>query len=306
MSHNTSLRVMTYNIGGGRKNRGGRKGDGYDLNGEVLEVVRKWNPDVLGLQECIEWTDVDLCKHSYGQEIADALGHGQNYYFGRTLSMKENFHVRKEIMLYGLYNDWQDWAQGNAISMKYSFTRLGEPGGPGDPQNIALYRPPVYEGSRDTDPRYAVLARANIDGVYPYVVCTHLTTLVGERGGEMRELPGRLSEAQGMRYQQAKNLIELLRPKLEENQVIVLMGDFNAGPNEASVASVLEGEGGFHLLSPRNNVATHPKLPNPIDHVLIYPPQQFDLARCSCWIDDSDVAHAASDHLPVVADLVLK
>ena len=37
-----------------------------------------------------------------------------------------------------------------------------------------------YEGSRDSDPRYVILARIK-QPPYPFVVNLHLTTLVGER-----------------------------------------------------------------------------------------------------------------------------
>ena len=35
---------------------------------------------------------------------------------------------------------------------------------------------------------------------FPFVISTHLTTLLGERGDPEREIPGKAEEAQAMRY----------------------------------------------------------------------------------------------------------
>jgi len=240
-------------------------------------------------------------------EIAEALGarDDPSYYFGKTLSLRENLQVKKAVMLFGLYQDWDDWAQGNALYARHGFVRFGRPEEPGWPRNVPIYRPPVYEGTRDTDPRFAIIARARFPGLDPYVVCTHLTTLYGERGGELREIPGKSNEAQMLRFQQAKILLELLRPKMEERKVILLMGDFNAGSQEACISSVLEREGKFIRLVPRQDIPTHmpdhPKVPNAVDHILVYPRER--VKAYSCWIDNSDEARGASDHLPVVADI---
>jgi endonuclease/exonuclease/phosphatase family metal-dependent hydrolase len=297
MSHENPIRVVTYNIGGARKDFGS------DIS-EILETIRKLSPDILGLQECTEWCDADNNKHSFGRQIAEALGHDQNYYFGKTLSLQENLQVKKAVMLFSIYNDWEDWEQGNALYAKHGFERLGSSGIPGHPRNIPLYRPPTYEGTRDTDPRYAIVARVKCPNASLYVVCTHLTTLLGERGGEIREIPGKSSEAQMLRFHQAKSLLDLLKPILNKNEIIILMGDFNASYKEACISSVLEGEGGFLRIIPKNDISTHPKAHNAVDHILIYPKDR--MVDYSCWIVDSDIAKVASDHLPVVADIVFK
>jgi endonuclease/exonuclease/phosphatase family metal-dependent hydrolase len=297
MLQNTPIRVMTYNIGGGRKDFGSDPR-------HVLEIAQELSPDILAVQECIEWNDAENVKNSFAQQIAETLGYGENYFFGKTLSLQENLQERKAIMLFGLYNDWEDWAQGNALYSKQGFVRLGDPNTSGHPRNISIYKPQVYEGTRDTDPRYAILGRARFLDLSPYIVCTHLTTLIGERGGEMREIAGKSNDAQLLRFEQTKRLLDLLRPKIEDEQIIILMGDFNARADEACISSVLESEGGFVRLIPQNDISTHPKVEKAVDHILVYP--QDKVLSYSCWVDDSDLARGASDHLPVIADIVFK
>ncbi len=297
MSQNIPLRVMTYNVGGGRKDFGS------DLK-DVLELTKKISPDVLALQESVEWFDANGVKNSFAYRVAETLGYGENYYFGKTLSLQENLQEKKAIMLFSLYNDWEDWAQGNALFSKPGFVRFGDPGKLGHPRSVPIYMPLMYEGTRDTDPRHALIARVNFLNLSPYVVCTHLTTLTGERGGEMREIAGKSNEAQIMRFQQTKKLLDILRPKLINGEVIILLGDFNAKANEACISSVLEEEGGFTRLIPKNDISTHPKIDSAVDHIFVYPRDK--ILSYSCWVDDSDIAQGASDHLPVIADIIFK
>jgi endonuclease/exonuclease/phosphatase family metal-dependent hydrolase len=217
-------------------------------------------------------------------------------------------HVKKPLFVHGIFSDWQDWTKGNAILSRWEFVRLGDSSKPGAPQNVPLYRPPQYRGNRDTDPRYALVARLNRPAIFPYVVGVHFTTLVAEREleGGPRPLPGRVEAAEVLRFGQARRLLDLLRVHvLERGEVVFLLGDFNAVADEPCIASVLEAEGGFVGLTPSNGPrATHPKAPGPIDHVLVSPRSR--LVAHECWIIDDPVARGASDHLPVVADLTVK
>ncbi len=297
MSPKTHLRIVTYNIGGGR--------DEFDATTHgILTAMQHLSPDVLGIQECTEWIDADRARHNFCDRVEETLHLSQPSFFGKTLSLRENFSPKKSIMLTGVYQDWQDWAFGNALCSRYPFTRLGNPEVPGTPQNLSIFKPQVYEGTRDTDPRCAIIGRLKCQDFSPFIVCTHFSTLVGERGGKAKEIPGKFDEAQALRFQQARRLMELLKPRLAQRQAIILMGDFNAGPKEACISAVIEGEGGFVRLVPRSETPTHPKVPLPVDHIFVFP---ADLVEdYTCWVDDSTVSRRASDHLPVAADLVFK
>ena len=76
-------------------------------------------------------------------------------------------------------------------------------------------------------PRYALLARIQADAVSPFIIGTHLSTLVGERGGSEREIPGKAAEAQKMRFEQTRHLLDLVREHvLKTGELGVLDGRF--------------------------------------------------------------------------------
>ncbi len=285
---------MTYNIGGGRKDFGSSLGN-------IIQVVRDTAPDILVVQEAARYQDADGNWHSSLDQTAqvDELQVKNHVHFERTLSMREHVHVQKALFVEGIFNDWQDWQQGNAILSRWEFVRMGDASKPGVPRNVPLFQAPRYLGNRDTDPRYALLARVNKPPIFPFVVGTHFTTLVGERGAH--SLPGKDKQAQSMRIEQARRLLDLLRDHvLEREEIVFLLGDFNAVASEPCISSVLEDEGGFvHLVPTEGPKATHPKVSEPIDHIFMYSGNR--LLDYKCWIVDS----GASDHFPVVADVTI-
>lgn len=291
------LRLMTYNIGGGRKDFGSALDD-------VIRVIQENSPDILVLQEAVEWLDAEQCWHSTASTIARALGYTKGLHFGPALSMQGYFHTSRAIFVHGVFNDWLDWKHGNAILSRWDFVRLGDPSKTGEPRNIPLFRPLQYEGNRDTDPRYALLARIQADAVSPFIIGTHLSTLVGERGGSEREIPGKAIEAQKMRFEQTRHLLDLIREHvLKPGKLVFLMGDFNATIHESCIADVLVAEAGFVRLIPENDhTPTHRfKVQEPIDHIFVYP--AYRLVVHECKIIDTPDADRASDHRPVVADV---
>jgi endonuclease/exonuclease/phosphatase family metal-dependent hydrolase len=294
----TKFRLMTYNIGGGRE-------DFRSKFGGVIEVIREASPDILAIQEVAEFQDADGAWHSTLSQIAQAGEFGKHIHFGPTICMREHMHVQQPLFVRGIFSDWQDWRKGNVILSRWEFVQLGDPSKPGTPRNVPLYQTPLYQGNRDTEPRYALIARINKVPVFPFVLGVHFTTLVAEREQERGScpLPGRAEEAQILRFRQAKRLLDLLRERvLERGEVVFLLGDFNAVASEPCIASVLETEGGFvHLTPSKGPDATHLKALGPIDHILVYPRNR--LVEYQCWIIDSLTARRASDHLPVVADV---
>jgi endonuclease/exonuclease/phosphatase family metal-dependent hydrolase len=290
----SQFRLMTYNIGGARRDFGSALPD-------VIKVISEESPDILVVQEATEFQDADGIWHSALARIAEAGEFENHVHFGPTLSMREHMHVGKTRFVQGIFNDWQDWKQGNAILSRAEFVRLGDPSTPGLPRNVPLYVTPLYQGNRDTDPRYALLARVDVAPIFPFVVGVHLTTLVAERGSH--PFPGRAEEAEILRFKQTRRLLDLLKEHvLAPGEVVFLLGDFNAVASEPCISLVLETEGRFVRLIPSNGeIATHPKMAEPIDHILVYPPSR--LVEYQCWIIDNPIARQASDHLPVVADV---
>lgn len=285
---------MTYNIGGGRKNFDAKIDD-------LIEVVSEIRPDLLGLQEAWESIDGDGYSVLVAQAMAKALGDFQ-VYFGPTISMREDFHVAKKAFIDAIFKDMQEWQLGNALVSRWDFLRLGQLERNGTPVNIPLYRPTSYRGTRDTDPRNVLITRIGCGPINPYVMVTHLTTILGERRGAIPALQGKTEEARQIRWRQAQALLDLIQTHiLDQGHFAILLGDFNATAGEPCLENVLERDGRFMRLVPVPQLATHPKAATPIDHILIFPGAWMVESRC--WVVDNPLTRRASDHLPVVADL---
>ncbi|MFZ3070526.1 MAG: endonuclease/exonuclease/phosphatase family protein [Anaerolineaceae bacterium] len=296
----TKLRVMTLNLGGGVKNFAGTPDIAAGKSEALIQLISDIKPDVLSVQEIAQHIDADGIKHS----MVDQIQHGAqfNYFcYGETLSMKKHMQVNKDLMVNGLFNDWWDWSKGNALFSHIPFSRLGDERKEGVPRNVPIFQPLSYEGTRDTDPRYVILSRLK-QAPYPYLVNLHLTTLMGERGPNA--WPDAVSAAQHTRSQQMTRVIGMVEEHvLVPQQPLILMGDFNANPEEYTLGQLLETEKGFIRLKPENPIPTHPTA-GAVDHIYFFPGNRLQSYRCR--VVDNDLAHRVSDHLPVVADLVIE
>lgn len=296
------LRVVTLNISGGEKTFEEFPHDTQQSRKEALGIlIKQLDANLLCLQEVSQHVDADGVTHNLMADINHAGGYDYSY-FGETLSMKTHMQVKKDVMVSGVFNDWWNWSKGNAVHARFPFAQLGAPQQPGIPRNIPLFQPVSYEGTRDTDPRYAILGRLKVSP-YPFVITTHLSTLVGERPPQA--IPEKIEQSRKMRGQQIQRLLDLVRVYiLEKNEPLILAGDFNATEDELSISQLLEDENGFVRLIPENNGPTHAASDKPIDHIFFYP--KVRLLDYSCRIEVGDLSRRASDHLPVVADLQIK
>lgn len=293
----TSLRIMSYNIAGGREKMTADRQ-------KLIQAILDFHPDILALQEAWQMVDLDGQVNDVVNSISVALG-GFPAVFHPTLSMSEQFHVGKEIFIDGLFKDWREWKLGNGLISRWKFIRLGNPDLLGLPVNIPIFRPPVYEGTRDTDPRWVILSRINCGLIKPFVLTTHFTTLIGERRGRTPAISGKTEEAQIIRTRQAGAILDLIgKHILDENHFTILMGDFNAVAGEPCLRHILEKEAGFIRLVPEIELPTHPKATGPIDHILVYPGRWQFMYRC--WIGDAPGLDDISDHRPVIADLTIE
>ena len=104
-------------------------------------LVKEIDPDILCLQEVSQFVDADGVTHNLLDEIKQTSGY-PSAYFGKTVSMETHLQVKKDVMVKGIFNDWQNWSKGNAILSKLPFCRLGNPEIPGKtPQYSALPTP---------------------------------------------------------------------------------------------------------------------------------------------------------------------
>lgn len=294
----STLRVMTLNLGGGIKNFSGTLETNVNRSEALLTLIHQIKPDLLCVQEIAQYVDGDGIKHS----MVDLIREGAQFshaYYGETLSMKRHMQVRKDLMVEGLFKDWWDWSKGNAVFSRIPFARLSSEKKDGFPRNVPIFQPLTYEGTRDTDPRFAIIARVK-QAPFPYLVNMHLTTLVGERGEAPQEKI--IQSARELRAEQILRVMDLVEANiLKAGLPLILTGDLNANPDEDALSGILEAEKGFMRLVPENPIATHP-FAGEVDHFYISPTGTLREYRCK--VIDNDLAHRSSDHLPVVADLV--
>ena len=297
-----TLRVATLNISGGEKAFEDSQNATRQSRLQALrQLVKQIDPSVLCLQEVSQFVDADGVTHTLLDEIKESGGY-LSAYFGKTVSMDTHLQVKKEVMVEGIFNDWQNWSKGNAVLSRIPFGRLGNPEQPGKPRNIPLYQPPVYQGNRDTEPRFAVLTRLQ-QPPHPFIATLHLTTLMGERHPPLSRNKIELSHL--MRDQQVRQLLELVQQHiLETDQPFILTGDFNAPRQEFCIAHLLESENQFVRLKPEEEVSSHAGISEAIDHIFFYPRKR--LVDYRCWIEASDLSRLASDHLPVTAEIQIK
>jgi len=296
------LRIATLNISGGKKTFEEYPHDTQQSRKEALGLlIARLDADVLCLQEVSQHVDADGVTHSFVEDINKAGGYDYSYY-GKTVSMETHMQVKKDVMVKGIFNDWWNWSKGNTIHARMPFARLGDPGRPGVPRNIPLYQPEAYEGNRDTEPRFALLSRQKTSP-HPFITTLHLTTLVGEHKPKVRK--NIIEKSHLLRHQQIQQFLDLVRVHiLEQDEPLILAGDFNATEDEFCIAHLLESENSFVRLVPENDGPTHPVLNKAIDHVFFYPKKR--LVEYGCRIAVGDLSKRSSDHLPVVADLQIK
>ncbi|MGC9324684.1 MAG: endonuclease/exonuclease/phosphatase family protein [Desulfomonilia bacterium] len=150
--------------------------------------------------------------------------------------------------------------------------------------NVLLTRFPIhrvrrYDISVSTfEPRGALDVELSCRGVGIRVLVTHLGLKIRERRRQMRLLLERVTE--------------------EERGCIILMGDFNEWFLTRYAYRKLHGVFG-HTPSPRTYPSAFPLFA--IDRIWVHP--SSSLMRMSAW--RTDQARAASDHLPVHAELSL-
>jgi len=296
------LRIATLNISGGEKTFEEFPHDTQQSRKKALELlIDRLDAAVLCLQEASQYIDADGITHSLMEDINQA-GQYEHSFYGKTVSMETHLQVKKDVMVKGIFNDWWNWSKGNAIHARIPFARLSDPNREGVPRNIPLYQPAAYEGNRNTDSRFALLTRLK-EPPFPFVVTLHLTTLVGER--KPKPQPNLIEEAHLLRYMQIRRLLDLVRVHiLEQEEPLILVGDFNATTDEFCINHLMKPENGFMRLVPENERPSHPGSEKPIDHIFFYPRKR--LVDYNCWIEAGDLSRRASDHLPVVADLQIK
>ncbi len=294
------LRLMTLNLGGGIKNYRGTPQESFDKSEAISHLINRLKPDVLGVQEIAQYLDGDGHLHSMTDRIRYDAQYSHAFY-GETLSMKQHMQVKQPLMVEGIFNDWWDWSKGNAIFSHQPFGRLGNPERSGVPRNVPVFQPLRYEGTRDTDPRYVIITRLKASP-HPFILNLHLSTLVGERGENAWSET--IQAAEIARTKQILNVLGLIEKYVLILGVpVILMGDFNAKPDEYTLKNYLVEDNHFVRLVPEEDIPTHGSA-GAVDHIYFAPAHR--LLSYKCWVVDDELTRRISDHLPVVADIEIE
>ena len=244
----TTTRIMTYNVHGCV---------GVDRRldvGRVAAVIAQSKPDIVALQEL----DVGRAR-SNGEDQAHAIASrlGMTFHFNPAMNLAEE-----------RYGD----AVLTALPMR--LVKCG-----------AL---PLLRGFRALEPRGAVWAAIDVDGVELQVINTHLGLVPLEQRGQMACLLGRDWIGHG----------DCTGPA-------VLLGDFNATSRYAVYRSAIQRLKDVQaLLGPRRATPTFPsRFPVlRIDHMFV----TEGVKVLGVHAPAGPLPQAASDHLPLVADLEVR
>ena len=232
------IRVMSYNLRSGY----GMNGKNYDLAG-IVNVLRKYQPDITGLQEVRIHKD----KGEAGNMVAVlAAETGMRSFFGQTLD--------QQYFTYGI----------SALAKEGELAEV-----------IQLPCRPTAE------PRVAIVVKQQRGEKTFYLVNTHLSFE---------------DDQQAERVDQIRAILDVIEAK--GYKPAIFTGDWNARPSEPCV-ELLKSTWAFSDLTINTFPADEPRCK--IDYIAWSPADAFEMEKYEV-IDEKE----ASDHLPIMADLILR
>jgi endonuclease/exonuclease/phosphatase family metal-dependent hydrolase len=237
-------RIVTYNV---------HRCVGNDRRldvGRVAEVLALLQPDIVALQE------LDVGRARTG-------GVDQAHEIARRLDMACHFHAALKV---------EEELYGDAILTV-------------DPERLVKVGPlPGHPAFRALEPRGALWAEVEVDGVPVHILNTHLGLVPKEQQIQAVHLAGPAW---------------LAHPHCRGPKI--LLGDFNATATSVVYRTFLKGLSAARTLSPtKSPTATFPS-PMPvlrIDHLFVSP----EITVTDVVAPFSPLTRVASDHLPLVMD----
>lgn len=100
----------------------------------------------------------------------------------------------------------------------------------------------------------------------------------------------------GVRRLEAEEMVQILRPLIQQGEPCILVGDFNAEPGDAELAPLFAADSG--LVDAGGTLPTYPAV-NPTKRIdLVFASRSLQVGQTVVWPSPT-----ASDHRPVVVDL---
>lgn len=260
------MRVMTYNIRHGLGNTG-PDGDAAAVDlARIAGVIARHDPDIVAVQE------VDRFWTRSGQVDQPAC-------LARLLDMSVCYAAN--VVLPPEEKDAPAREYGVA-----TLTRLP----------VVAHRAEALPVAPGWEPRGMLLTEIVAGSRRVLVINTHLQV----------DQPGREDEGRRQRADQAAAVLEAVR---KAGLPVIVMGDFNGTPDAPELAAFFDPANGLRDAWPvggRGTGATIPAAPgrDAVDRIdYIIASARFEVERAEVIVDDE--TRMASDHYPVVADLLL-
>lgn len=305
------LQLVTYNIGGAKHLRRDHY-DPHTIVDDVLTTLTRMidttQPTILALQE-VGWGVRDGARYNMAALLAAGLGADYRYALASEITRANQPHAAL----------WQDRApfahlsdggEGNAFVTNLPPAPWAWPTIEPE-QHWALSthigRPTLYStGTRDSQPRNALVASLRLGDLPLYVINTHLTTLKGENRHSNDD--SRTMQASTLRCGEVGALTAITTQLIEAEYAadhspirpILLAGDFNARPNTPEMTLLAKRFTRLHPDTDPQECWSHVGHRVLIDHILLDDPsERLRPARCAVITDlpYSDL----SDHRPVLA-----
>jgi endonuclease/exonuclease/phosphatase family metal-dependent hydrolase len=276
--------------------------------------------DIIGLQEVVKVVrpDGSICRDDV-KELQNGGLSGYESFFFPHLDSRQHSHPLKwegdektRSAFRSYYAQGCHIQQGAAVLVKqphriYDLWRDRPGSALGQIIPWYLDAPTFYQGNRDTEPRSLLLARIRLKNKFVLFCCTQLTTLKEENqkvSGKTQRIP--TPSAIGIRTNQINWIVQYIknyRAARQEEEPIILVGDFNAKPTAQELqhlVSNLDLEGIF----PEGDPATHRGYEIPIDLIYATKATLFGSARIVNLEDwETSSGKRISDHYPVIAEI---
>jgi endonuclease/exonuclease/phosphatase family metal-dependent hydrolase len=326
-SQTAGLRVLNLNCAGAKfldSTKAERAAQQSKLNAALEVLAEQYRPDVMVLQEVARYGSADRpddlirppSGYSYQSFVAiDSSTHRHPARFSR-MRAGGNWRL-DEYLAQGCGLLWRSSIKTASV-WNFEFETRAQV----DAETVRLERG-LYTGSRDTEPRLAVVSHFLKDPIEFFVVNLHLVTFRGEREG----VPAKDARGSQARLHQLDTILngivseynewrsEFAPERLQQHPppVWILAGDFNCSPGSPEIARVQQLN--FVDLNPLKGPGT--KAPGigrdptiTLDYIFAGPEYvAFDpfLARQLAGSNPTPIVNATtrgvSDHYPLVADV---
>lgn len=206
--------------------------------------------DIIGFQEVVKIFDRNNQNYIYN-DISELknntnLAPYKHFYFSHLDSLQQSHPDKWTSQIFSqYYNKGNQILQGSAIFVRdnHSISDLWRDdrdelvSGLGEIIPWYAYKPVIYQGNRDTEPRSVLIMRVKLrkDNEEKYVLfcCMQLTTIKGERDNDSFAI----KQASKIRTHQINWIVQYIQSyqNVFKEEPTIMVGDFNTEPDSAEL-----------------------------------------------------------------------